>query len=76
MSPPDKDVGVVKDLVRKTLLRVVKCGESYFKVIVLREKFADSSVETVRIDSLAGLAGLFVSEFVPDSYSDHGLCTP
>ncbi len=73
MSPPDENVGIVKHLVRKTLIGIVEGGKSYFDVIVLRKKFADSGVQTVRIDSLTGLIGLFVSEFIPDSYSDHGM---
>ena len=35
MSPPDEDVGVVKHLVRQTLIGVVERGKSYFDVIVL-----------------------------------------
>ena len=35
VSPPDEDVGVVKHLVRQTLVGVVERGKSYFDVIVL-----------------------------------------
>ena len=73
MSPPDENVGIVKHLVRKSLIGIVEGGKSYFDVIVLRKKFANGGVKTVRVDSLTGLVGLFVSEFVPDCYFDHNM---
>ena len=47
MRPPDKNVGLVKYLVGKTLILHIERSESDFKIFVLREKFFYKSVYSV-----------------------------
>jgi hypothetical protein len=70
MSPPDKNVGAVKDLVGKTVLRLVKCRGAYFKVVANAEYLTYRFLDTVRVDRFYAVVVSLVSEFVPDGNSD------
>lgn len=68
MSPPNKYVGVVKYLIRKSLIGIVKCGKSDLYIVILSEKFTDNCVKSVRINLCNIGVGFFMSEFIPDGY--------
>ena len=66
MAPPDQDVGIFKNLVGKTLIGIVECGEANFEGFVFTEEFTDDGVKAVGVNCLDGFLRLFVTEFVPD----------
>jgi len=71
VAPPHKNVCVVKNFVRNTLIGIVEASEANLEVIALVEEGFDLSVDTVGVVLLSETAlVLFVSEFIPDRYSD------
>jgi hypothetical protein len=70
MSPPDKHVGIVEDLLSKAAFLVVeRCGAD--GNIVAFKEIGDGLVNALGVDGSYLFVILFVVKFVPDGYLYH-----
>ena len=68
MTPPDKNIAVVKNFVTESMTGLVEgCG--YYIIVGNSGKlFLDCSVNTIRIDFLYTILILFMIKLIPDYY--------
>ena len=67
MTPPDKHVGAIKDVIGQTVIGIVESRKSYLNVLGLDKSF-DKSVNTVRVKLLHVGLELFMTIFIPNRY--------
>ena len=70
MTPPHKDVGIVENLVRQSLVGIIESRKSDLKILVDLKVFLQNIVKAAGINFVAFLVHLFMPEFIPDGYSD------
>ena len=71
VAPPHEYVGIVKNLIRKALIRVIQSGQRDFDfVVIFAEEFFNGPVNPERIKRLCVCVGLLMTELVPDRYAD------
>ena len=70
MTPPHEDIGVVQNIIRQTLIGIVKSRETYFQIIMLIEEILNTAMDTLGVNFTDEFLGFFVSVFVPDRYAN------
>ena len=70
MTPPKKDVGLVKKLVGESLLGLVKRADRNVHILFFIKKRFDICVYSVGIYCFDGFVSLFVMELIPYGYVD------
>ena len=70
VSPPHKDIGIVENLIRQTLFRIIQANGSDLKGRIFGQKLRNCSVDAVGVYGLDFFHIALMTEFVPDGNSD------
>jgi hypothetical protein len=72
VTPPDQNVGVIKQLVGNAAVGIVE-GYGLYLDIITAKKVCNGVVDTVRINLANGFLGLLMAVLVIDSYTNHNI---
>ena len=70
MSPPDKHVGVVKNVLGQSAFGILQGGGAHLYILA-GEKTRDRLVDAFGVDRPDALLRALVFKFIPNCYSDH-----
>ena len=73
MAPPQQHIGAREHFVGQAVLRFVERGGADDHVLIFAQEVGDGAVNAVGVES--GNLGhlLFVTEFIPNGYANHGI---